>query len=228
MYFRAGIGLRAANGVGVRACELLFRKAQKSCDGKGEYKVDDRADNVCGYELRVSTACLLCYEHKLGDCYNAEYRGVLDVNYELVADRGHNVSDRLGQNYVDHSLEVRHTDSVRTLKLSLVDRDDTASYDLRHICTRVERNDDYCGNERGNTHSYEQAVMNYKRLYEHRRAAYNLNVSTEKNVYCLEYYLFPRGCVFAYGNGSYYCYYKTDEKTDKGTGESHNERVLRS
>ena len=82
---------------------------------------------------RLGSKIQLCY----GD--NVQYRGILDIDNQVVAQLRHNVAQSLRQNNAAHSLDMVHTDSNCCFLLSRVNRFNTATHSFCHVCTGYNR-----------------------------------------------------------------------------------------
>ena len=78
-----------------------------------------------------------------------EDTGILDINDQVVADLGHNVTQGLGKDDIHHCLDVSHSNSLGALCLSLVDREDSASHRLCHIRAGIDGDDQDGGEPHG-------------------------------------------------------------------------------
>lgn len=86
---------------------------------------------------------------------------------------------------MNHRLKMRHTDRVRALELSFVDRNNAAADDFRHVCAGIDRYDyDSRRNKRQRTSAACECVtpVDNHRLNHHRRTAENLDVRVENKV----------------------------------------------
>ena len=67
------------------------------------------------------------------------HRSVFDVDDEVIPNLRQDVAQSLGQNHIEHRLEMRHPNRGRTLSLSWVDADDAAAHGLGDVRPRVDR-----------------------------------------------------------------------------------------
>ena len=106
---------------------------------------------------------------------------VLEVDDEVIADLGHDATKRLRQDHARHGLPVRHTDGLRALGLARIDRENAAAHGLRHICARVDGDDDERREPNalplyGVIRKIGQAVIDEHRLKNHRRTAKDFDI----------------------------------------------------
>ena len=84
MYFSRWVGLRSANCIILAARKLLFERAENSCNREGHDEVEHADDRVGLEGLEAHCLDRACNVVKLCNTDNVEYRGILDVDNELV------------------------------------------------------------------------------------------------------------------------------------------------
>ena len=75
----------------------------------------------------------------------------------------------LRQDNVDHGLCIVKAQASACLKLSVINRHDTASYDLCHVRTGVDTECHDCNDDFIDIHACKYDKVNDKELYQYRR-----------------------------------------------------------
>ena len=118
-------------------------------------------------------------EIRKGD--DKHHGGVLYIDDEVVADLWQNVPQRLGENHIEHSLDMVHANGLGSLRLAGVNGQNSASDRLRHIGAGVDGNHQTgrrpdIGELHGVVGEVRKAIVDKHRLQHHGRSPEHLHI----------------------------------------------------
>ena len=216
----AGVGQRVSRVqvVVLRAVQRFLPQAQQIAGEQRHRQVDDHDD---GRALKIGvqrTDDALVDKEQVGDRDNAQHRGILDVDDEVVADLRDDVAQRLRQNNVQHRLPVVHADGLRTLGLAGVDGHDAAAHGLGHIRAGVDRHDEKAclPHAHLDAEHLQKAVVDEHGLHDHGCAAEQLHIAAQEDVQDLQQHALPHGVtLLVNGDGLQSAHRKADQAAEK-------------
>ena len=168
------------------------------------------------------------HREKVGEPDDEHHRGILHVDDIVVADLGHDVPQRLGQNHIQHRLPVVHADGLGALKLAHVDAHDAAAHGFRHVGARVDGNNDDAHRPdilEGHAEEIRQPVIDEHRLQNHGRSPENLHIHPDNHPDQLQQESLEKMVIRPVGNRLQYPAEKPDHAADQRRRHRQDQRI---